>query len=442
MLISLLPEYTLLTFQTFLYPLTNFILPFFIRTLKERKKFENKNLIEPAAQSFKQSGLRAHHCFEISSEGEFEQVAPLLIDLLKCDLRIELIFCSPSVEKQVESLTRQYKNLRVFRLPLISFSWFPSYFGQSALDWTTAPSILLCRYDFFPELMIMVKRLKGQLISATLIGKKRIPWHLKRYYHFFSELLVATPSDKTRFQSELSLPSSRVNFLELRFIQIERRLSQKNQILDSKAVSAAYHGWLKATSQKKLIIGSMWPIEIDLFSFSMKQAIKKQQLHVAIFPHNLHGAAYDQLIERLVVILEDIPVLVVDEKTSVENLESNLAGPVVIVFKIKGMLCEYYSLFNDAFIGGGHGRSIHSILEPFLAGPILFCGPGTHRSTEFLVVKETTPTELVVVEKLELFYENLIQYSGATNFDKRLALIKEMNARYQVYFERFTKERI
>lgn len=435
MIVDLIPEYFVLTLQTILYPLTNYLLPLLSAPLRARLQFENKNLIDPTAKSFAEIGIKADHCFEISSEGEFEQIAPLLIDLLQCNLRIELIFCSPSVEKRVESLSRQYSNLRILRMPLLTFSWF----GQSVLAWSTAPSIILCRYDFFPELMIAVKKKQGKLISATLIGKKTTPWYLKRYYHFFSELLVATQIDKDRFENELGISTERLCFLELRFIQIERRLSQKTVAMEAKQASGFYSQWLKSTDQQKLIIGSMWPVEIDLFSRSLKEAIKNKRLHVAIFPHHLQGAVYNELVDHLQVILEDIPLIIIDDKISIETLQRSLQTPTVVIFKMKGLLCEYYSLFNVAYVGGGHGRSIHSILEPFLAGPVLFCGPGTHRSTEFLVVKDTVPNEIVVVEKLELFYQTLIQYAGVVNFDKRLSLIKEMNTRYKIYFERFTK---
>lgn len=436
---SLFPEYFILFLQTLLYPLTNGLFPLLIPVLRQRKNFELKNFNSETSKSFKRSGEVASFCFEISSEGEFEQVAPLLIDLLKGHLKIELIFCSPSVERKVESLATQYKNLRIFRLPLLSYSCFPQWYGQSALQWSTANQIFLCRYDFFPELMIMVKKFQGKLISATLIGKKKVPWHLKRYYHFFAEILAATQSDRERFVNELGIASSQVQFLELRFIQIERRLADKKAVFDSHEVSRHYAEWLQKTPQKKLIIGSMWPVEIDLFSKHFKDAIKNQKIHVSIFPHHLSGMVYEQLVDSLKVILEDIPVVIIDEKMNANSLQAALETPSVFVFKLKGMLCEFYSLFDDAYVGGGHGRSIHSILEPFLAGPFLFCGPGTHRSTEFMVVQEATKKDVRVVEKLELFYESLIQYSKHVDFDKRISLIREMNQLYRQYFERFTK---
>ncbi|MDO9180910.1 MAG: hypothetical protein Q7U04_00815, partial [Bacteriovorax sp.] len=70
----------------------------FSRPLKKRIDFERKNLIELQCQSFKLDFLVADYCFEVSSEGELEQVRPLIEYYLLHKKRIEILFSSPSVE--------------------------------------------------------------------------------------------------------------------------------------------------------------------------------------------------------------------------------------------------------------------------------------------------------------------------------------------------------
>jgi 3-deoxy-D-manno-octulosonic-acid transferase len=67
---------------------------------------------------------------------------------------------------------------------------------------------------------------------------------------------------------------------------------------------------------------------------------------------------------------------------------------------LKGVLCEIYTSFEYAFVGGGHGVSVHSLLEPYLGGSIVFCGPRVHRSTEYTLIKENSPKRLFVAEEL------------------------------------------
>jgi hypothetical protein len=58
-------------------------------------------------------------------------------------------------------------------------------------------------------------------------------------------------------------------------------------------------------------------------------------------------------------------------------------GPTILLNK-KGILCELYADFGKAYVGGGFGVSVHSLLEPLVAGcEHLSCGPVNHRSTEF-----------------------------------------------------------
>ena len=68
-----------------------------------------------------------------------------------------------------------------------------------------------------------------------------------------------------------------------------------------------------------------------------------------------------------------------------------------------GVLLEAYTFFGTAFVGGGHGRSIHSVLEPFLAGCNVFCGQKTHRSTEYDLVADISPSSIFVVYELGMF---------------------------------------
>ena len=47
-------------------------------------------------------------------------------------------------------------------------------------------------------------------------------------------------------------------------------------------------------------------------------------------------------------------------------------------------------MFGHAFVGGGFGVSIHSVMEPFLAKSKVMCGPKVNRSTEFDMIKQAT----------------------------------------------------
>ena len=156
-------------FRLLLYP----FLPFF-RFTRRRVHFESKNLQEEACQSFRKQNLRADYAFEVSSEGELEQVFPLIEHLLQEKKRVELMFASESVEKKCRRLYQNApKQMRFLRLPLASFSLPPSRGRQNIASWLSAPTLILCRYDFYPELLLYGCALHHRLIlvSATFKNK-------------------------------------------------------------------------------------------------------------------------------------------------------------------------------------------------------------------------------------------------------------------------------
>lgn len=89
-------------------------MPVFSSSVRERIRFEKKNKKEN--KSFREDGQVADYAFEISSEGELEQVKAIIEKLLTENYKIELIYCSKSVEKQCQVLADKYpKVLRTFR---------------------------------------------------------------------------------------------------------------------------------------------------------------------------------------------------------------------------------------------------------------------------------------------------------------------------------------
>jgi 3-deoxy-D-manno-octulosonic-acid transferase len=96
----------LILLQTIRLPLSflAIVLKSLIPKLKERVDFERKNLTQFECLSFHRSNEKADYCFEVSSEGELEQVLPLIHYFLEKNKKIELIYASYSVEKKCYNL--------------------------------------------------------------------------------------------------------------------------------------------------------------------------------------------------------------------------------------------------------------------------------------------------------------------------------------------------
>lgn len=388
-------------------------LSFFIPTLKQRIEFEQKNFSD-AQKGFKHNGHKAAAAFEVSSEGELEQAMPLILHALAQSLNIELIYCSDSVENKVQRLANQWSNLRVLRLPLVTY--LPFINGRNVKSWMTANKLILCRYDFFPELLVLgaAKKREFILISATLQNKKlnniffKFMW--ASIYNLFDQIVVTNQADKIQM-GELATGTS-LCVADFRVLQILDRLKKmkENHFFQSEIYKPFFNLLESNYPQGKIIFGSFWEAEVKLLTHpQLQKDILNGDLLVVIAPHKLDSSSLERLDERLKSTLPEIPRYILadtQQQEQVSKLASSMkTRPGMIISTVKGVLCELYSFFQFSYVGGGFGKSVHSVLEPYLAGNRVFCGPKVQRSTEFVQIVDRDPTEIVLIDHMEEFYQ-------------------------------------
>lgn len=320
---------------------------FFVPKVQERLQFEKRN-VEPLAQSFKTSNEKADICFEFSSEGEYQQVASLIDDALGMGKKIELVFFSPSVEKAILELAQKYPfQVRYLRYPIL---------GLKFSSWITAQSLVLVRYDFFPEFLVWSLKPENKLIFIWVSFKKeRLSG--SSISSFKQAFLLRAKTIIYASQAEEALGKSlgyvgRV--FDFRIEQIERRISERDKKF---SLFFPEYGDLKSKLEtyprhKRLIVGNAWPVDGKLLEKI------PHDFFVLIVPHKLEPA-----------IMEEI---------------QKMKQPHHILLNKKGVLCELYADFGLAYVGGGFGVSVHSLLEPLIAGSEkISCGPIHERSTEY-----------------------------------------------------------
>jgi 3-deoxy-D-manno-octulosonic-acid transferase len=128
-----------------------------------------------------------------------------------------------------------------------------------------------------------------------------------------------------------------------------------------------------------------------------------KKTHLTLVPHKL-GPQWKELL-----MARGFDVLEITSTWNGELLTSS--RPQVVVLNLKGVLCELYSVMGHAYVGGGFERSVHSVLEPFVAGCKILCGPKVHRSTEVEAIQSVAPLALTVIPdqtRLRTAYTDLI----------------------------------
>ena len=346
--------------------------------ISERIRFEKKNKFEARAQSFKDYNLKADICFEVSSEGEFQQVAPLVDDLLASGKRVELVFFSPSVEKAIMKLGARYsEQLRYFRYPVLRL--FPFIERRSFTHWVTAKTLVMVRYDLFPEFLLwgMKKDHKLRLVWFTFKkerSRNKGPSLWKKLFLKYADVVVYAGEKDLKLGESLKFPGHNFDF---RIEQIRRRiLSKEEKFKELFPLYPAYSSHLALYPQgQKLIMGNAWPTDLFLLKLIPKETL------VVIVPHNLSE-------EVMKLFRENLDLMGREFFELNEHSESFKASDTLLINK-KGILCELYGDFDHAYVGGGFEGSIHSVLEPLVNGTArISCGPFHHRSTEYDIAED------------------------------------------------------
>ena len=358
--------------NTFLYMLQRLLAPVlrFLPKLSQRYLFERKNLNDPLARPWP-LGSDVSWAFHCSSEGELEQLKPLIHSCLAANQKIEVIFTSPSVERRVSALALEFPSqVRILRLCLL--------LGLRLKKWSKARSLVMCRYDFFPELLLLPVKTRV-LAWASLKGKKPGLWQKSLYQHF--DLVVASTQEQFDRFSEF-MATEKLARYDFRPLQINSRLSAAKHESDlTRALD------LVAPSER-LILGSVWENDLFLLEELMHEPGK---IHFWLAPHALDQASIASLKKTWGEYYPQCKLLIFGQDEACDQ------DKVAWLITKPGRLLELYGQFDIAYIGGGFGRSIHSVLEPTLAGCWSACGPRTHRSTEIDLANELSPGQVSVV---------------------------------------------
>ncbi len=373
-----------------LWPILGLVIPF----IAKRLAFEKGHGKIPKFCDF---------TVEVSSEGEWQQVWPLLQELLDQGKTIALYYCSPSVEMVACKNASLYQNLYTAPLPLLRFSLFPWPGSKRGPLGHNCQHMIMVRYDFFPELLIALCQVPGErvLVSASLKGKDlKAPltrWYWRFITNSFTFILTATPSETIRFR-QLS-DSVLIKDGDFRHQLIQERVAQAESFLAEKGFLEAFQSVRNANYDWVGVLGSIWPIDLTLFqNESLLQDIVLGRGFLWIFPHQLA----EEDIHTLKVAIEEHWQVPVTEMSDADDwakiCEQDFHG--VILVTARGVLCEAYSFGDWAYVGGGFGRSVHSLLEPFWSDCFILCGPKVHRSTEYDYIYDRHPERLKVLAEL------------------------------------------
>ena len=239
-------------------------------------------------------------------------------------------------------------------------------------------------------------------------------------------MIVAANETEAQYFRKI-VQNQKVFAFDFRVPRILERLEGAQTVLLAVNELSSYIGHLDSLGRtQKLILGSAWQSDLVIcHNDQLIDDVLSGKMHLLIVPHNLGSESINQLKKSLHSLNSNISIY---EITKGHSFDANIlkVRPGIVILNLSGILCELYSKFRISYVGGGYERSIHSVLEPFLSGCQVICGPKINRSTEFDFIKELAPDEIHLLNNPESFYnlvkENLSKVRGT---EIRTKLLKD-----------------
>jgi 3-deoxy-D-manno-octulosonic-acid transferase len=263
----------------------------------------------------------------------------------------------------------------------------------------SAKKLILVRYDFLPEILLWSRVPGNELILIWASFKRKRLQHkmLSLYQQLFlkaSKIIVsATEEDRTYMNKHGLTVTETFDFRE---IQILKRLESREQTLQQKFPQwSEFSDFLNSFHEEdKILFGNAWPVDLDLLSEEFKDQIENKEKLLVIVPHLVGEDHAQTWREKYAGCHEFYP-----HSSWSEVLASYKKSPAPLIIHLKGVLCELYHYFRFSYVGGGHGVSVHSLLEPFVSGSqFIACGPKVERSTEFDLSNQDYPVVSILLD--------------------------------------------
>jgi 3-deoxy-D-manno-octulosonic-acid transferase len=344
-----------------------FISSFFIKKLEIRRKNTWESILNVRRGIRNNRSERKVIIFHAASNGEFEQLVPVLklIDRKQFYIIISL-FSSSVFLKQKQTPLADGVCFHPYDFLFSSFLFFKML---------NPHQYIVVRHDIWPAHLFMARlfNVKTILINANLYSESsrlKSPFLIFNQWVFKHFNLILTPSKRITESFKKLVPHTETYITgDSRFDQLILRKNNNQQpsVLEN------------TSNAKTIIFGSIDKTDYDIIFKTLKQFYPKgdeslnEKANKLIFvPHEVDNRSISELISMLKELDFDY-TLYSQNKISKANL--------VIVDSV-GILADLYKHSDLAYIGGGFGKEkyfgqsgVHSVIEPCAYGLISCFGP-------------------------------------------------------------------
>ncbi len=304
--------------------------------------------------------------FHSSSLGEFEQAKPIIAELKKRNMEVQVIvsFFSPS----------GYDHSKNYKLAdVITYLPFDSRENAERFINIIEPTAaVMVRYDVWPNHLWAVKQAGIPIFIANATFRdtwiKNVPLVRKFFFQIYNSInyiLTVSEQDKNGFEG-FHLPAPVIEAIgDTRFDQVwQRSADSKNKHVLPQAL---------VEGKKVFIVGSSWEEDEEvLFPAIIEFSRENPDFLTVLVPHEPHEQTLDRIEYQLNGKIKNIRF---------SNLNDYSNEQVIIVDSV-GILMSLYRYGHVAYVGGSFEQGIHNVLEPAVYGQPLLIGPKHENSQE------------------------------------------------------------
>lgn len=320
----------------------------------------------------------------VASYGELEYAIPLIQELDRKKKKVLITYYSISAQSPVEKLNEIYSNVSlVAPLPHDGLGLMKEF--VQLLRQQGVQKLLLMKYELWPSLLW---ECNAQGIGVFLIDAVKPGW--------FHRLLIH------KLQGIFSGYASEMEGVQHPYIQVTgdtrvERVYERVRKWEEKSKSPISFN----DGKKTMILGSVWPRDNQLLFDGLRKLKHEFELDMNIFwvPHEfsnkeLHKSKkrFQELGYKNVFSFHENDIGKEEQKNKIDafvrllskkrDASQHPVKPFVALVHLKGILAEIYSFGQLAYVGGGFGKGVHSVLEPALFSALVGCGPRIERSPE------------------------------------------------------------
>ncbi len=284
------------------------------------------------------------------SLGEYESIK-YLVKLLKVDFTIHLSFFSDS--GYINMLNREEEYDQMSYTPIDEKRKIEKYLSiinpskiilASSFDW---PNLLLTLYKLNKAYFFIDFKHKSQIWYRRIFFKMLAPYYLKSSGIFTSDQSTYEILQKSGFKKSFLTEHLRISSI----LQDQHIAEIPPKILEFKG------------NNQMIILGSIHLEDLKTIGQSLK--IISEKYKILVVPHDLKK-------ESVIELLSELPnFLLYNTQDSIDIRRTSN----IMVVNCMGLLKHLYAIADMAFIGGGFGQGIHSILEPAIYNIPILSGP-------------------------------------------------------------------